>query len=505
MLFNSSEFIFLFLPLAFILHFLLARWSVSAAAYITTLTSLLFYAWWKTPFVLLPILSIMSNFYLAQWIRVSGEGLSRRLMVFGITANLLVLGWFKYADFFESIFQRREPVLPDVPLALSFTTFVQIAFLVDVWRRRERIEFSLYALFVSFFAHLIAGPIVRWSELGPQLRDLSRYRIDWNNVALGLTIFCLGLTKKVLIADNLSPFASPVYDAAARGEALHLAAAWGGAYAYAGYVFFDFSGYSDMAVGIGLLFNLRLPINFAAPLRSTSIIDLWRRWHVTLSRFMRDFVYIPLGGANAGPFRQAFNLFVTLTLGGLWHGANWTYVAWGSFNGILVAFNHLWRHWRGRHEPTPVMLFLGWLATFNAFVVGLVIFHSADLPAAANMLRAMAGLGGAMPAETITIGWDSWGVKQGLISESFVRNWFGGYWSVVGTLWTAIGLAIMLLVPDTMELTGYSEGEPHSRWRRSPGWLAWRPSPIWVAGLIALFTAAYVNLMKVTEFLYYQF
>src|SRR5436305_7019527 len=360
MLFNSSEFIFVFLPLAVLLHFLLARWNVVIAVMGTTVVSLLFYAWWKPPFVLLPILSILANFALAQAMRHASETTARRILILGIAANLFVLGWFKYADFVMSIAEGRQPAAPEVPLALSFTTFVQIAFLVDIWRRRERINFPIYAMFVSFFPHLIAGPIVRWDELGRQLRDKCNYRVDWNNIALGLTIFCLGLVKKVLIADQLSPHVGPVFDAAARGEALTVAAAWGAAYAYTAQLYFDFSGYSDMAVGLGLLFNLRLPINFAAPLRAASIIDLWRRWHISLSRFLRDFVYVPLGGAAGGPARRTINLFLTMVLGGLWHGANWTFVLWGAFHGMLLALNHGWRQWRGRRMPTRAGRLAGW-------------------------------------------------------------------------------------------------------------------------------------------------
>ncbi len=505
MLFNSSEFIFVFLPLAVALHFLLARWSVTAAVLATTVTSLAFYMWWNPPFVVLPILSILGNYLIAHWLRSSGETWSRRLLVFGIAANLLCLGWFKYGDFLSSIVEGRGPVTPDIPLALSFTTFVQIAFLIDVWRRRGRVEFPIYAMFVSFFPHLIAGPIVRWDELGPQLRDRTRYRVDWNNVALGLTIFCLGLVKKVLVADKLSPFVAPVFEAAARGEALTAAAAWGAAYAYTAQLYFDFSGYSDMAVGLALLFNLRLPMNFAAPLRAASIIDLWRRWHISLSRFLRDFVYVPLGGAATGPLRRTLNLFITMVLGGLWHGANWTFVLWGAFHGVLLAINHLWRQWRGRREASAAARFAGWAATFTAFVLGMVLFRAPDLSTALNVFQAMAGFGGATPAETMNVAWDSWGMRAGLISEDFVRVWMGANWSVVGTLWTAAALAIALLVPDTMELVDYREGEPHSHWRRPVGVLAWRPSPVWIAALVAFFVAVYANLLNITEFLYYQF
>jgi len=192
-------------------------------------------------------------------------------------------------------------------------------------------------------------------------------------------------------------------------------------------------------------------------------------------------------------------------LGGLWHGANWTFVLWGAFHGALLAINHVWRQWRGPRVPTPAGRFAGWCATFTAFVIGMVLFRAPDLFAARSVFQAMAGLGGAPRAEAMNVAWDAWGVSEGLISENFVRTWIGANWSVVGSLWTAAALAIMLLVPDTMELANYREGEPHSDWRRDIGWLAWRPSALWGLGLIALFVAVYAKLLRITEFLYYQF
>jgi alginate O-acetyltransferase complex protein AlgI len=382
---------------------------------------------------------------------------------------------------------------------------VQIAFLVDIWRRRARVECAPYAMFVAFFPHLIAGPIVRWSDLGPQIADKLRYRVDWNNVSLGLTIFTLGLAKKVLIADRLAPHVGPVFEAAQNGEPLTALAAWGAAFAYSAQLYFDFSGYSDMAVGLGLLFNLRLPVNFAAPFRATSIIDLWRRWHISLSRFLRDFVYVPLGGGTGGPARRSLNLFATMTLGGLWHGANWTFIAWGAFHGVLLTINHAWRTLRGKREPTPVGRLAGWLATFTAFVIGMVFFRAADLGTAALMLKAMTGFGNAPYAEEIKVGWDLWGIRAGYISEPFVRGWLGAHWSVIGTLLTAGALLVAFLVPDTMELVDYRESEPHSQWRRNVGWLAWRPSLPWLVVLAVLFGVSFANLLQFTEFLYYQF
>jgi hypothetical protein len=216
---------------------------------------------------------------------------------------------------------------------------------------------------------------------------------------------------------------------------------------------------------------------------------------------------VPLGGGAHGPARRTFNLFATMTLGGLWHGANWTFIAWGAFHGVLLAVNHAFRLWRGPRAPPPTRAgrFAGWLATFLAFVIGMVFFRASDIGAASRMLRAMAGFGNAPYAETIHVAWDLWGIRAGYIPEHFVRSWIGGYWSVIGTLLTAGALGVALLIPDTMELTDYREGEPHSAWRRNVGWLAWQPSLPWLVVLALLFGAVFANLLQFTEFLYYQF
>jgi alginate O-acetyltransferase complex protein AlgI len=505
MLFNSPEFIFVFLPAAVMLHFLLARHSIAAACITTTVTSLIFYLWWRPPFVLLPVLSILINFALASWIVRTDAMSARRLMILGIAANLAVLIYFKYAEFLLSIVTGLPAGPPKVPLALSFTTFVQIAFLVDVYNRREAARFEQYSMFVAFFPHLIAGPIVRWTELGPQIEDRSRYRVDWNNVALGLTIFLFGLAKKLLIADPLGEFVAPVFDAAARGEAVTTAAAWGGALAYSCQLYFDFSGYSEMAIGLGLLFNLRLPINFAAPFRSTSIIDFWRRWHVTLSRFLRDFVYVPLGGSRRGPSRTAVNLVATMTIGGLWHGAGWTFIAWGAWNGVLLAINHAWRQWRGPPQPTRFKTFASWLATFIAFVIGMVFFRATDMPSAVLLLKNMAGIDTAAAPAMVTLQWDVWGIRRGYLSETFILQVFGATWTTVGTVWMLIAVAIALFAPETIEWMNYREGEPHSAWRRPMGELSWRPSAAWLVVSVALFAGVFYQINRVSEFLYYQF
>jgi alginate O-acetyltransferase complex protein AlgI len=504
MLFNSYEFIFLFLPIALSAHFLAARWSVSFAVIITTVSSLIFYAWWKPPFVLLPIASIILNFLLAGKILATAPEQRRALVLAGVVGNLLVLGYFKYADFILSVIEQRPAALPDVPLALSFTTFVQVAFLVELARRPVAVAFPKYAMFVAFFPHLIAGPIVRWTELGPQLDDASRYRVDWDNVARGLTIFVLGLAKKILIADPLSPHVALVFDAAAAGQPIGAAAAWGASIAYSLQLYFDFSGYSDMAVGLGLLFNLRLPVNFAAPLRSTSIIDLWRRWHISLSRFLRDFIYVPLGGGRGGGVRRSLNLFLTMVIGGLWHGANWTFIAWGAFHGVLLTINHAWRFLRGDRQSTLLSSSLGWLFTFLAFAVGMTMFRAANIETAASLLQAMAGFGPGASDTGFNPGADFSFINKGYVSEAFLRTWLGAQWTISATLATVAALAVAMLAPDTMEFADYRENEPHTDWRRT-SFLRWQPNAVWLTGTVVLFAIVFARLNQFTEFLYYQF
>jgi alginate O-acetyltransferase complex protein AlgI len=513
MLFNSQEFIFLFLPLAVMLHFALARRSVDAAIVGTTLSSLVFYAWWNPPYVLLLLASMAANFGLAQRIvaaqaaTAKAEAATARvLLIAGIAVNILVLGYYKYADFLLSVVSGAKPSPPSVPLALSFTTFVQVAFLVDVYQRRIPLDLRRYALFVAFFPHLIAGPIVRWRNLGRQLNDPARYRVDWNNIALGLTVFTLGLAKKVLIADTLSPHVATVFDAAARGDPVTALAAWGAALAFTAQIYFDFAGYSDMAVGLGLLFNFHLPINFAAPLRATSMVDLWRRWHITLSQLFRDLVYAPLTMGRRAPLRQAACAVFTMTLVGFWHGAGWTFIAWGAYNGVLLVINVVWQQMRPeREQPSIAGAVAGWLLTFTAFVVGAVFFRAADMGAASHMFAAMAGLGGAPVAESITLPWDLWGIRSGYFSQGFIRVWFGTTWSMVGSLLTALALVVALLVPDTFEIVRYRDGEVQSDWRRPVGALAWKPAPLALAVTVILFASVFYQLNRVSEFIYFQF
>ncbi|HXW25488.1 MAG TPA: MBOAT family O-acyltransferase [Xanthobacteraceae bacterium] len=504
MLFNSPEFIFLFLPAALVLHFSLARVSIDAALVGTTLSCLVFYAWWNPPYVALPIASIAANFWIATRVAGANDAVARRWFVAGICANVLVLCYYKYADFLLSIVDGHKAVAPNVPLALSFITFVQIAFLYDVHRRRVILDFKQYALFAVFFPHLIAGPIVRWHNLGRQLSEADRYRVNWDNIALGLTIFVFGLVKKVLIADALAPSVGTVFEAATRGEPLTAVAAWGGNFAFLTQLYFDFSGYSDMAVGLGLLFNFRLPINFAAPLRSVNIFHFWRRWHITLSQLARDLVYVPLSRGNKSMVRRSFNLVLTMTLIGIWHGAGWPFVVWGAYNGVLLLINQFWHWLTGRvGRGTPVGRLLGWALTFTAVAAGIAFFRAPDIETSWRLIKAMAGFGHAvadLPSEL-----DDWAINHGYIAREFAAAWFGPYWSLRATVLTLLAVLVVAFVPDTLEITGYNEGEIAVTWRRDVGILAWRPSTVALAMTVAGFAASFLQIGRVRDFIYYQF
>lgn len=508
MLFNSYEFIFVFLPAVLIVYYLAARRSPEAAIGWTIAASFAFYSWWNIPFALIPALSILFNYQLGCAILRASQERSRWLFIAGLIGNLAVLGYYKYADFLLSQFGRTGAAsAPFVPLALSFTTFVQIAFLADARRRAiDKLSFGPYALFVSFFPHLIAGPIVRWNELGPQIFDSRTYAPQWPNIAAGLTFFTFGLAKKVVLADGISVHVNPVFDAAAQGQALPIAAAWAGTTGYALQLYFDFSGYSDMAIGLGLLFNLRLPINFDSPYRAGSLTDFWRRWHISLSRFLRDYLYIPLGGNRRGPLRRAANLLLTMTLAGLWHGAGWTFVLWGAMHGLGLVVNHAWRDARARLgmiSPLPGGKIVGWLLTFAFVLFGWVLFRSASLDAALLMLNSMIGLAGAPPAQVLHLDHDQWIISKGLVTEAWLREWFGAHWSVRGTVWTLGLLAFALVCPNSARLMRYHDDVGAAPPRRAR--LAWRPSPLWLlaVAVILLFTIGQIG--RVKEFLYYQF
>jgi alginate O-acetyltransferase complex protein AlgI len=360
-LFNSFAFLFLYLPCVLGGFFLIAHRSRNFAATFLALASLAFYGFWNPAYVSLLLGSIVGNFILARRIGASNRSpLSRHVtLIIAVSANLCLLGYYKYAHFFvvtTNDLTGTHLSLADItlPLGISFFTFTQIAFLVDTYRAKAtEPSFVHFVLFVTYFPHLIAGPILHHSEMMPQFAAPATYRLNWENLAVGTVAFTIGLFKKVVIADSLAAFVGPVFSVAAAGHAPTAASAWGAAFCYAFQLYFDFSGYCDMAIGASRLFGIVLPLNFNSPYQAENIIEFWRRWHMTLSRFLRDYLYIPLGGNRHGPWRRYLNLFVTMLLGGLWHGAGWTFVLWGVLHGSFLGANHLWQTWRPPRDRTP--------------------------------------------------------------------------------------------------------------------------------------------------------
>ena len=349
MFFNSYGYLFLFLPIALLGYFALRRASVLALGWLT-IASLFFYGWWNPWHLPIVAASIGFNFWVGRRISASRER-KRPWLYLGIGANLLLLGLFKYTHFlFANIAEVSgwSVSVPEIalPLGISFFTFTQIAYLVDTERDQVReTQPLIYALFVSFFPHLLAGPIIHHAEMMPQFADAKNRPFDADNLARGLFLLALGLGKKVLVADPLGAIANAGY---ANVAGLGFSDAWVTTLAYSLQIYFDFSGYTDMALGAALMFNIRLPINFDSPYRATSIQDFWRRWHITLSRFLRDYLYIPLGGNRGGALRVGANLMLTFMLGGIWHGAGWTFLAWGTAHGVALVVHSSWRRlgWR---------------------------------------------------------------------------------------------------------------------------------------------------------------
>ncbi len=473
MLFNSHIFLFVFLPITWILFFVNKSFPFRALAVLTA-SSLVFYSYWNPLFFFLIATSILFNFFIGKLISTSSLKKSKNLLIFGIFANLLAIAYFKYfnffmtniADVFSFSWENSEIFLP---LGISFFTFQQIAYLVDTYHtRRPEPHLLKYTLFVTFFPQLIAGPIVHHGDLFPQFHKKETFELHWPALAQGLALLSLGLFKKVVLADTLSPWVGATFDTSVALSALE---AWCGAFAYTFQIYFDFSGYSDMALGLGKLFRIELPENFSSPYQATSIGDFWRRWHMTLSRFLRDYLYIPLGGNRHGTLRRYFNLLITMVLGGLWHGAAWTFVLWGTLHGTFLVVDHLWHALRTRWRLSPLPTWLGWGLTFGAVVAGWVLFRAPSLARAWSFFQSMVGTHG-----------------MGTLEEALARGTLPGGGGEILAL--AVALWFCLSFP------------------RSAVWCeknlifpSWRTG-CWITGAAL---GALLSLSEVSEFLYFQF
>lgn len=410
MLFNSYEFIFLFLPITFFIYFYLnSKRLTEIAKGFLVFSSLFFYSYWEIKYLPIILVSMLFNYTIGNTLSKSNEenkkGLhksfsKKSILIFGIICNVSLLGYFKYADFFIenfNLFTGSDIELLHLllPLAISFFTFQQIAYLVDSYNSETKeYDFLNYALFVTFFPQLIAGPIVHHKEMMPQFANVKNKIKNYRNIALGIFIFSIGLFKKVVIADTFAVWANAGFDTAIT---LNLFEAWATSLSYTFQLYFDFSGYCDMAIGIALLFNIKLPINFNSPYKALNIQDFWRRWHITLSRFLRDYIYIPLGGNKKGNFRTYNNLMATFIVGGFWHGAGWTFLFWGFLHGLALSIHRVWQS-----LGLKMWTWLAWLITFNFVNIAWVFFRAKEWNDAIKVLLGMFGLSGIVFKEKLS-------------------------------------------------------------------------------------------------------
>jgi len=517
LLFNSYPFLLIFLPVTLVGFFRIARGGHRLAAMWLAFSSLVFYAWWNPIYVTLLAASIAFNYMMGVQItrRHSIGTAPKFLLTMSIAVDLAVLGYFKYANFFVDAIGTVVSSHYDIgrivlPLGISFYTFTQIAFLVDAYRGKVRdLNPVHYTLFVTYFPHLIAGPILHHSEMMPQFRQTSVYRAHAENFAVGLTIFAIGLFKKTVLADGIAPFAGPLFATAATNPPSFVDA-WGGALAYTCQLYFDFSGYSDMAIGISRLFGIQLPLNFDSPYKAVNIIEFWRRWHMTLSRFLRDYVYFAFGGSRHGVPRRYVNLLATMLIGGLWHGAGWTFIAWGALHGIYLVINHAWNAIKqalaiGQSSSRSLGARAAHLFTFVAVVFGWVLFRSPDFGTAVSILRAMLGLTEfALPAAVA----DHFPALALLLGSMGVKFSLGGGSQLLRMVcWLAISLTIVFIAPNTqqiMEKYRPGIGTETSREATAAMW-QWRPTMGWAIVCAIVGGCGVLSLHRVSEFLYYQF
>lgn len=514
MLFNSFSFLLLFMPITACGFFLLARRSKEWAAAWLAGASLVFYAVWSVAYLPLLLGSTLFNYYFG-WRIAHTEGPARkRWLIAAVVADLALLGYFKYADFFISSFNvvshNQLPALDVIlPIGISFFTFTQIAFLVDTYQRKvSEYRFTHYLLFVTYFPHLIAGPVLHHKEMMPQFDNAATYRPTAANFSVGAAIFVIGLAKKVLIADGLAPHAAFFFDQPGQPSLL---VAWGGVLAYAFQLYFDFSGYSDMAIGLSRMFGIQLPLNFASPYKAGNLIEFWRRWHMTLSRFLRDYLYIALGGNRHGPVRRYANLMTTMVLGGLWHGAGWNFVIWGFLHGSYLMVNHAWvalaehvgfdrdnRVWRGA----------SWMLTFIAVCLAWAFFRSTDLPHAIEIVKGM--LGGYGVGLPDAIG-NRLGSARTLLESAGVGFYSGGGERFIQTWAWATGAAVVAFAfPNTQQIMArFAPALDFDAQRdRARGVLAslqWRPNDAWAWAIGILSALSLLSLTRPAEFLYFQF
>jgi D-alanyl-lipoteichoic acid acyltransferase DltB (MBOAT superfamily) len=543
MLFNSYEFLFAFLPAALAGCFLLARFAGPAAAQLWLIAaSFGFYAAWNVVYLPLLIGSIVLNYVVAGQM-VKRPAQRGKLLALGVAVDLALLGYYKYTNFFLSgvdavtgLDWQIAHIL--LPLGISFYTFQQITLLVDVsgghvasFRLRD------FALFITFFPHLIAGPIVHHKEMMPQF-EAARWRFDWGNMAVGASLFSVGLFKKTVLADGIAPYVSPIFATAASGQHVTLVYAWLGVIGYLVQLYFDFSGYSEMALGLARVVGIKLPMNFNSPLKATSIVDFWNRWHITLTRFLTAYLYNPIvmartrrrmakGRKGLAGARTTFDAYasllllptvITFVLSGLWHGAGLTFIAWGALHAAYLAINQGWRLvrpriWKDTPGYTRAMRAPSWALTFVCVCVAMAFFRADSLGAAGNLVAGMFGLhGAALPSGLLA---RFGGVAHALAALGITASSASASDLIALSLWVACLLAIALALPNVLEMMrpfqpaitmpAESTAGRLGDWRALTARLHYRPVPAWAAALAVLMAAGVLAMNRTSEFLYWQF
>jgi alginate O-acetyltransferase complex protein AlgI len=501
MTFTSYQFIFGFMPIVFAGFVLANRYGgAKAAIHFLAVASLVFYGMFSLPLLFVLVVSLVFNFASGNVITCLGSHprVSRNLMIGAVASNLLLLGYLKYTNFFIDVanqvagagFEHQNLV---VPLGVSFFTFVQIGFLLDAYNGQlMKHDFGRYIVFSAFFPCVTAGPLVLQKEMMEQLGQSRIDALDIRRILIGLTMFAMGLFKKVLLADSIAPYADSVFNGVQAGATLDFATAWVGSVCYALQLYFDFSGYSDMAIGVATVFAIRLPLNFDSPFKATNISDFWRRWHMTMTRFFTTYVYSGLamtGMRKSAALRRgavgrflmvaAFPSIITFLVAGVWHGAGWTFVLYGLMHGLAIAIYLGWREFSKVTLPTPA----AWTITMITVVSALVMFRSADVPTALAILGHMWGMG-------------STGDTQVMIDIARASSMI-----------VLLG-AITLLLPNTQQILHHDWpviDEKPEKAELEAGLVSWRPSISSALLTACMFTVAFTSIGSTTGFLYYKF
>ena len=498
MVFNSFSFIFIFFPVTVTGFFLLGRKSKQWATSWLTLASLFFYGWWDYRYLPLLLISALFNYWAGQHILHAHQiHIRKRWLTIAVTINLLLLGYFKYVDFFiqtmNDLAGRNIPLLKIVlPVGISFFSFTQIAFLADAYSNKiKKVSLFPYLSFVTYFPYIVSGPILDYKEMEPQLApplepqstNAEKVHLKAENVALGMAIFVCGLAKKVLIADNLVPLVSPAFSE----HHPQLIQVWLGLLAYSFQLYFDFSGYSDMAIGGSRIMGIELPLNFNSPYKATSISDFWQRWHMSLSRFLRNYLYIPLGGNRCGQLNRYRNLMVTMLLGGLWHGANWTFVIWGGLHGVYLCIQHGWQKlWpKDTTRPSAATRLIYRLLTLFAVLIAWCFFRAPNVTTALDVLAGLIGKNGL----SLVIGVDPFAAGT-LVVSAFMAFCLPNSQEIFSSL------APCLDNHDTHK----KDGNSYSMIR-----LHWSPNIQWGIVTGILFALCMLGLDRISGFIYVQF